>query len=249
MTRRGSIGHRDERRAVSARQQHPRTPASRAARSTLSTVFSTAAALIAEIAERRQQVVAHVAVRRGAPARPAGSAVCGSRSFSSSTSRSAVFLPTPGIRVSRAMSDDSNRAHQLGRLDAGQHRQRDLRADAADARSAARTAPARARVANPNSCSASSRTCVWMRSATRAARLADGVERRERHDDVVADAADVDDRAAARVFRGACRRDARSRRLASRQLRRASRDASSADDEAGARPATALRRAGPAVCA
>ena len=46
--------------------------------------------------------------------------------------RSAVFLPTPGIAVSRATSCATDRPDQLRRLDARQHRQRQLRADAAD---------------------------------------------------------------------------------------------------------------------
>ena len=102
--------------------------------STSSTAFSAAGALIAEVrpaptADRR------AAARRASPPSGAGSAACsrrGSRSFSSRPMRSAVFLPTPGMRVSRATSCGADRAHQLAGLDPRQHGQRELRADAAD---------------------------------------------------------------------------------------------------------------------
>ena len=91
--------------------------------------------MIPQVHERRDHVVAQrrrLRTRR-APAAAAAVGARGSRSFSSSTMRSDVFLPTPGIAVSRATSPRSIARIELGRLDAGQHRQRQLRTDAADA--------------------------------------------------------------------------------------------------------------------
>ena len=62
--------------------------------------------MVAEIVERRHQIVAPASpcagARSPAPATPASA--FGRRSRSSTTMRSAVFLPTPGMRVSRATS-------------------------------------------------------------------------------------------------------------------------------------------------
>ena len=174
----------------------------------------------------------HAVVRRPtAPAFRRSLEACGSRSFSSSPIRSAVFLPTPGILVSRATSLPAHRAHQLRGLDAREHRQRELRPDAVDRRSAVRTDRARARVANPYSASASSRTCVCTRSCDRRACFAKRIERRQRHLHVVADAADVDDDAARRPCPGACRGDGRSSAVTgdSRRLRASSRSARPVD--------------------
>ena len=107
-------------------------------------------ALVAEVRQRGQQVVAHVA-GFGRGVGTGGSSSFGSRSFSSTTSRSAVFRPTPGIRVRRATSEPADGADELGRLDAGEHRQRDFRADAADADQALERGSARARVTKPKS--------------------------------------------------------------------------------------------------
>ena len=106
--------------------------------------------MIPQVHQRGEQIVAHagpprrvgVTGRRRTRAR-------GNRSFSSSTMRSDVFLPTPGIAVSRATSPRSIAPHQIGRLDAGQHRQRELRTDAADADQPLEQIAARARVAKP----------------------------------------------------------------------------------------------------
>ena len=106
--------------------------------------------------------------------------------------RSAVFLPTPGIAVSRATSPRSIARDQLARLDARQHRQRQLRADAADADQPLeqlllerrREPVERERVLAHVGVDA---------QRDLGARLAEPVERRQRHVHVVADAADVDD--------------------------------------------------------
>ena len=64
--------------------------------------------MIAQVHQRREHVVAQRRRRaRVAPRPPAHVGTCGRRSFSSSTIRSAVFLPTPGIAVSRATSPRS----------------------------------------------------------------------------------------------------------------------------------------------
>ena len=91
--------------------------------------------MIPQVHQRRD---AHRRASTGAsaarpPAAIAAACARGSRSFSSSTMRSDVFLPTPGIAVSRATSPRSIARIELLRLDARQHRERHLRADAADA--------------------------------------------------------------------------------------------------------------------
>ena len=53
-------------------------------------------------------------------------------SFSSSTRRSAVFFPTPGMRVRRATSLVAQRGHELGGLDAGEDVDRELGAHPRD---------------------------------------------------------------------------------------------------------------------
>ena len=115
--------------------------------------------------QRREHIVAQRRRRRRrAPAAAVAGCARGSRSFSSSTMRSEVFLPTPGIAVSRATIAALDRADELARLDAREHRQRELRADAADA-----DQPLEQLLLEPRreaeQRSASSRTCVWMRSA------------------------------------------------------------------------------------
>ena len=106
--------------------------------------------------------------------------------------RSDVFLPTPGIAVSRATSPRSIARNQLARLDAGQHRQRDLRADAADADQPLEQIELERR----GKAVERERVLAHVRVHAQrdvGARLAQAVERRQRHGDVVADAADVDD--------------------------------------------------------
>ena len=70
-------------------------------------------------------------------------------SFSSSTTRCAVFLPIPGIAWKRAVSSQRDRAAQVGGRRAGDDRQRDLRARRRRPRAGARTARARRPRANP----------------------------------------------------------------------------------------------------
>ena len=53
-------------------------------------------------------------------------------SFSSSTTRSAVFFPTPGMAMKRAVSPRTIDAPKLGRRRAGDDQQRDLRPHAGD---------------------------------------------------------------------------------------------------------------------
>ena len=148
----------------------------------------------------------------GVPAAAAGVGARGSRSFSSSTIRSDVFLPTPGIAVSRARSPRS-----IARISSGGS----MPESTASAtfgpipltRSAARTAPARA--------GSRTRTAQRILAHVRvdaqrdvAARLAETVERRQRHEHVVADAADVDDDPVRLFVERSGRADARSRRAA-----------------------------------
>ena len=91
--------------------------------------------MIPQVHQRREQIVAHAAAPRACRRRPAPRRrrARGSRSFSSSTMRSDVFLPTPGMAVSRARSPRSIARTSSGGSMPGQHRERELRADAADA--------------------------------------------------------------------------------------------------------------------
>ena len=65
--------------------------------------------MIAQVHQRREQIVAQAvpAPPHRLPPRPPAREIRGSRSFSSSTMRSDVFLPTPGIPVKRATSPRS----------------------------------------------------------------------------------------------------------------------------------------------
>ena len=119
-------------------------------------------------------------------------------------------MPTPGIAVSRARSPRSIGANEFLRLDAREHRQRDFRTDAADADQPLeellleqrREAVKQERILADVGMDA---------QRDRRARLAEPVERRQRHEHVIADAVDVDHDAVRMFFEDRCREDARSR--------------------------------------
>ena len=79
-------------------------------------------------------------------------------SLSSTTSRSAVFLPTPGMRVRRATSLERSAATSSGASIPDSTETASCRS-----KSACSTA-----VRKPKSASVSSRTCVWVSSVTSA---------------------------------------------------------------------------------
>ena len=87
---------------------------------------------VAEVHEGRDEVLARRG-RRRRPGRGQGWRAGGILSFSSSTRRSAVFLPTPGMRVRRATSPRAQGVDELGGFDAGEDGDRELGADAGDA--------------------------------------------------------------------------------------------------------------------
>ena len=122
--------------------------------------------------------------------------------------RSAVFLPTPGMRGQPRDVLAAHRADQLRRLDARQHRERQLRSDAAD-----RDQPLeqilleRRREPVERDARPRARACACAARPPR--RLAEPVERRQRHLHVVADAADVDDDAARTSSRASVPRETR----------------------------------------
>ena len=92
--------------------------------------------MISQVQQRREQVAAQLAARRagfGPGRRLVDEPASGSLSFSSRPIRSAVFLPTPGMAVSRATSPACTARTRSADVDAREHRQRELRPDAADA--------------------------------------------------------------------------------------------------------------------
>ena len=145
----------------SALEARRRRPTSSVLRSRLNGFFGERP-MIPQVHQRREQIVAHAAAPPAAPPPAPAAAACarGSRSFSSSTMRSDVFLPTPGIAVSRAESPRSIARTSSVRLDARQHRQRQLRADAADADQALEQFLLEHASQSRRAASASSRTCV-----------------------------------------------------------------------------------------
>ena len=150
--------------------------------------------LIAEVDQRRQQIVAQ---RRRRPARaPSGCRRVvgfGSRSFSSSPMRSAVFLPTPGIAVSRATSLRRDRPHQLR----GSMPESTASASFGPMPLTAISRSNRSLLERRREPEERERVLAHVRvdaQRDRRARLAERVERGQRHLHVVADAADVDDR-------------------------------------------------------
>ena len=96
-----------------------------------STPASACSASTTRVAELDERVARDELARSAALARPAIARRRSSLS-SSSTMRSAVFLPMPGIAWKRAVSLERDRALELGRRRARHDRERDLRPDPAD---------------------------------------------------------------------------------------------------------------------
>ena len=145
--------------------------------------------------------------------RPTSADACtrGSRSFISSTMRSDGLLADAGNRGQPRQIGPLDRPHEFQRLDAREHRERQLRADAADA-----DQPLEQLLLEQRR-EAEQRECVFADVSVDAERdvaagLSEAVEGRQRHRDVVADATDVDDDPVGMLLENACRGDARSRR-------------------------------------
>ena len=88
--------------------------------------------LLLAVAEGEQRIEHVARGRRGAVRRARRRESAPSLSFSSSSSRSAVFLPMPGIFVSRPVSCMVTACGELGDRQPGEHRERGARADAGD---------------------------------------------------------------------------------------------------------------------
>ncbi len=94
----------------------------------------------------------------------------------------------PGMRTSCSIDPDRIADDQIRRRQSAQRRDRQLRSDPADRDQFLEQAPCPPAERNPNSSSASSRTCVWMCKPHRLAFFRQRRERRNRNGDLVADA-------------------------------------------------------------
>ena len=131
-----------------------RPPAARAARAPPAAGSgSTARERLLGLDERVPELderVARDGVLPGGPRPPMGTgSAAASFSFSSSTIRSAVFLPIPGMASKRAASSSTIARRSSAGRRAGDDRERDLRPDAVHARAAGRRARARPASAKP----------------------------------------------------------------------------------------------------
>ena len=109
------------------------------------------------------------------------------------TSRSAVFRPIPGTSRQPRHIAVANGPHELAALDARQNGERQLRSNATDANQPLEQLFLERRHESEEL----QRVLAHMRvdpKHDRRAGLADGVEGRQRHEHVVADAADVDNK-------------------------------------------------------
>src|SRR5436190_24173930 len=156
--------------------------------------------LVAKVGERREQVAAQIVAGGGGVRRSAA----GGRA-----ERQAILqLEADALRGFLADAGNArqardvlraDRAHQLAGIDAGQDRERQLRADAADRDQALEQILLERGRESVERDDVLAHVGVDAQRHQRA-RLADAVERRERHEHVVADAADVDGQAVGCFF-------------------------------------------------
>ena len=150
---------------------------------------------------QRSDARQHAALARGPRRRRSASSL----SRSSTTSRSAVFLPMPGTLVSSAHLLLADGAAQRRRPQPRQHRERELRAHAAHADHQVEQLAAPPRSAKPKSWTASSRTIWRVRRNTGSPSAGRSAAVWQRDLDEVADAAGLDARRRRPSSRAGCR--------------------------------------------
>ena len=120
--------------------------------------------------------------------------------LSSSSSRSAVFLPMPGTLISRPLSCRLT-ARASSSTDSPERIDSAVRGPTPEILTSRRKVARSSWVRKPNSICASSRTTKWVSSVTRSPSAGQVVEAAHRHVDFVADAVDVDEHLRRRLGR------------------------------------------------